>query len=112
MSNYFEKKYVHPFVKDAAAEYLSHAVILICDKGTNDSHLFLAALDTLISIVTDPICQLRMNFSRSKVYRKSDLIFFQQLKNGKMFSNVYVYLLIHNYIEVQKIIHVKCILHV
>ena len=44
-----------------ASEYLSHAVILICDKGTNDSQLFLAALDTLISIVTDPICQLRMD---------------------------------------------------
>ena len=48
-------------VLDSASEYLSHAVILICDKGTNDSQLFLAALDTLISIVTDPVCQLRMS---------------------------------------------------
>ncbi len=53
------------FSIDSASEYLSHAVILICDKGTNDSQLFLAALDTLISIVTDPICQLRMYFYRS-----------------------------------------------
>jgi hypothetical protein len=45
---------------DPTSEYLSHAVILICDKGTNDSQLFLAALDTLISLVTDPMCQLRM----------------------------------------------------
>lgn len=44
---------------DPASEYASHAVILICEKGTNDSHLFLAALDTLISIVTDPISPLR-----------------------------------------------------
>jgi hypothetical protein len=50
------------FIIDPSAVYISHAVILICDKGTNDSHLFLAALDTLISIVTDPICQLRMYF--------------------------------------------------
>ncbi|CAF4443615.1 unnamed protein product, partial [Adineta steineri] len=40
------------------SDYLSHAVLLICDKGTNDSQLFLAALDTLISLVTDPVCQL------------------------------------------------------
>ncbi|CAF5133569.1 unnamed protein product, partial [Rotaria sp. Silwood1] len=39
-------------------EYSSHAVLLICDKGTKDSQLFLAALDTLISFVTDPMCQI------------------------------------------------------
>ncbi|CAF1075055.1 unnamed protein product [Adineta steineri] len=44
--------------KDPTSDYLSHAVLLICDKGTNDSQLFLAALDTLISLVTDPVCQL------------------------------------------------------
>jgi hypothetical protein len=51
------------FCIDPASEYLSHAVISICEKGTSDSQLFLAALDTLISIVTDPICQLRMYFT-------------------------------------------------
>ncbi|UJR09856.1 hypothetical protein I4U23_014078 [Adineta vaga] len=44
--------------KDRTSDDLSDAVILICEKGTNDSQLFLAALDTLMSIVTDPICQL------------------------------------------------------
>ncbi|CAF0784608.1 unnamed protein product [Adineta ricciae] len=44
--------------KDPTAGYVSHAVNLICEKGTNDSQLFLAALDTLISIATDPICQI------------------------------------------------------
>ncbi|CAF2041102.1 unnamed protein product [Rotaria magnacalcarata] len=44
--------------QDHAAQYLRHAVLSICEKGTNDSQLFLAALDTLISIVTDPICKL------------------------------------------------------
>ncbi|CAF4265860.1 unnamed protein product, partial [Rotaria sordida] len=39
-------------------EYSSHAVLLICEKGTSDSQLFLAALDTLTSFVTDPICQI------------------------------------------------------
>ncbi|CAF4489489.1 unnamed protein product, partial [Rotaria sp. Silwood2] len=39
-------------------EYSNQAVLLICDKGTNDSQLFLTALDTLISFVTDPICQI------------------------------------------------------
>lgn len=47
---------------DPTTEYLSHAVLLICEKGTEDSQLFLAALDTLISFVTDPTCQLRMYF--------------------------------------------------
>ena len=47
------------FSLDPTAGYVSHAVNLICEKGTNDSQLFLAALDTLISIVTDPICQIR-----------------------------------------------------
>lgn len=45
---------------DPTTEYLSHAILLICDKGTNDSQLFLVALDTLISFVTDPTCQIRM----------------------------------------------------
>jgi len=40
-------------------------VLLICDKGTNDSQLFLVALDTLISFVTDPVCQLRMSSDKS-----------------------------------------------
>lgn len=53
------------FFIDLTTEYLSHAVLLICDKGTNDSQLFLVALDTLISFVTDPICQLRMSLDKS-----------------------------------------------
>ncbi|CAF1114250.1 unnamed protein product, partial [Rotaria sordida] len=44
--------------KDIPPEYSSHAVLLICEKGTSDSQLFLAALDTLTSFVTDPICQI------------------------------------------------------
>ncbi|CAF3528801.1 unnamed protein product [Adineta steineri] len=55
--------------KDFTPGYLSHAVILICDKGTNDSHLFLAALDTLISIVTDPICQLPIDIWKNVLKR-------------------------------------------
>lgn len=51
------------FSLDPTAGYVSHAVNLICEKGTNDSQLFLAALDTLISIVTDPICQIRKRYS-------------------------------------------------
>jgi hypothetical protein len=47
-------------VIDPTTEYLSHAILYICDKGINDSQLFLVALDTLISFVTDPTCQLRM----------------------------------------------------
>jgi hypothetical protein len=48
-------------------------VIIICDKGTNDSQLFLTALDTLISIVTDPICQLRMYSSFKFAYINQNL---------------------------------------
>jgi hypothetical protein len=44
---------------DIVSEYSSRAIDLICEKGTTDSQLFLAALDTLISFVTDPIFQLR-----------------------------------------------------
>ncbi len=96
---------------DPTSEYLSHAVILICDKGTNDSQLFLAALDTLISLVTDPMCQLRMYL---KIQKKSNKLkfSFQQLKYGRKFLNVYVLLLIPNYILFLNIIHVKCIQHV
>jgi hypothetical protein len=43
-------------------------VLLICDKGTNDSQLFLVALDTLISFVTDPICHLRMYKKKQSNY--------------------------------------------
>ena len=50
------------FRLDFASEYASRAVISICEKGTNDHQLFLAALDTLTSFVTDPICQLRSSF--------------------------------------------------
>jgi hypothetical protein len=32
--------------------------MLICDKGTQDSHLCLAALDTIMSIIIDPMFQL------------------------------------------------------
>lgn len=42
-----------------AAEYASNAILLICDKGTNDSQLFLASLDTIISFVTDSTCPIR-----------------------------------------------------
>ena len=37
-------------------------MVLICDKGTNDTQLFLAALDALVSIITDSSCQLCMSF--------------------------------------------------
>ena len=60
-SDQLQSRFPIQLALDTASEYLSHAVILICDKGTNDSQLFLAALDTLISIVTDPVCQLRMS---------------------------------------------------
>ena len=44
---------------DIVSEYSSRAIDQICDKGTTDPQLFLAALDTLISFVTDPIFQMR-----------------------------------------------------
>ena len=49
-------------------EDADQAVILICVKGTSDSLLFLSALDTLLSLVTDPMCQLSKNvlFSMAK----------------------------------------------
>lgn len=45
---------------DPGSEFLNHAVVLICDKGTNDTQLFLAALDALVSMITDSMCQLCM----------------------------------------------------
>lgn len=56
------EKVLSNFSRRFSSDYVGHAVILICDKGTNDSHLFLAALDTLISIVTDPLCRIRQSF--------------------------------------------------
>ncbi|CAF0874456.1 unnamed protein product [Adineta ricciae] len=56
-------------LKDRTSDDLSDAVILICEKGTNDSQLFLAALDTLISIVTDPICQLPIDIWKKVLKR-------------------------------------------
>ncbi|CAF4372099.1 unnamed protein product, partial [Rotaria sp. Silwood2] len=69
--------------QDPAAEYLSHAVILICDKGTNDSQLFLAALDTLISIVTDPICQLPIDIWKNVLKRLCTFIDIQLHRSPK-----------------------------
>ncbi|CAF1611172.1 unnamed protein product [Rotaria sp. Silwood1] len=61
LSAHYERQQVksdEKVYKEITLEYSSHAVLLICDKGTKDSQLFLAALDTLISFVTDPMCQI------------------------------------------------------
>ncbi|CAF0840966.1 unnamed protein product [Rotaria sordida] len=72
LAAHYERQHAPAYAEigqDPASEYLSHAVILICDKGTNDSHLFLAALDTLISIVTDPICVLPIDIWKNVLKR-------------------------------------------
>ncbi|CAF0816396.1 unnamed protein product [Rotaria sp. Silwood1] len=66
-----------------ASEYLSHALILICDKSTNDSQLFLAALDTLISIVTDPMCYLPIDIWKTVLKRLCAFIDIQLHRSPK-----------------------------